>query len=319
MKVLIIGIIVLTIGVGGLATYLIKSFQTPEALQQIEKNVLDPQRYVLVAARPLQVGARLKAEDLSWQLWPKEAINKQYVVHLEDGQASRADQEKLFISAWVRSPVLAGEPIIAAKVFRRDVPGFMAGVLAPGMRAVSVRVTEETSAAGFIYPGDFVDVVLTHNLATQVMDPNTRLDPSTPLDVVATISETVVRNRRVLSVGQQVENFEQKATIGKTVTIEVDPKESEIIAIALSVGKLSLVLRSMAEGEDEDESGDKAPRTFTTDVEASPFLAAQRTARLGGAAEKEKEEAPSGETPAPVPGPSIRIYRGVSRAVEELR
>ena len=271
MRLIIVGILVLTLGIAGLSTYLIKSFKTEEAIEELEKEMKEPKKFVLVATRDIPIGEALKPEDMDWMLWSNEVANENYVIRDEHSDEKGAEEKRShFVGTLVRRNILTGEPMLASKVFKRDAPGFLAGTLAPGMRAFTLRVSEETSAAGFIYPGDRVDILLTHTLASQVIDPKARKDDSQPLEGLGLMTETIIRNLRVITIGQQVENFEKKATVVSTVTLEVTPKQTEMLSVAKSMGKLSLVLRSLAK-DPETEAGDTA-LSFTTDVEVSPFL-----------------------------------------------
>ncbi len=312
MRVIIMGVLVLALAVAGVSTYLIKTFGTKEAVEKLEKDLMDPERFVLVAKKPLDVGTVIKPEHLSWQVWEKKAIQKDYVVFLDDGQSDRRKQREEYHGTLVRHALAEGEPILPAKIFKRDKPGFLAGMLAPGMRAATIKVSETSAAAGFIFPGDRVDVILTHNLASRLMDPNAVRDPSNPLDVMTSTSETILWNRRVLSIGQKVEGFKQKASLAPTVTIEVTPKEREKLAVAKTMGRMSLSLRSMADNA-STPSEEEAATSFTTDVETSPYLTAKREARK---AENEQVDEETGEVIATKP--TIRIYRGASRATQEI-
>jgi pilus assembly protein CpaB len=290
MRLIIVGILVLTLGIAGLSTYLIKSFKTDEAIEELEKEMKEPKKFVLVAMRDIPIGEAIKPEDMDWMLWSNEVANENYVIRDEYSDERAAEEKRShFVGTLVRRKILTGEPILTSKVFKRDAPGFLAGTLGPGMRAFTLKVNEETSAAGFIYPGDRVDILLTHTLATQVMDPKARKDDSQPLEGLGLMTETILRNMRVITIGQQVENFEQKATVVGTVTLEVSPKQAEMLSVAKSMGKLSLVLRSLAKDPEAEAGADAL--SFTTDVEVSPFLISYGRERQATAlARREMEE-----------------------------
>ena len=144
-----------------------------------------------------------------------------------------------FVGAVVREPFLAGEPIVDRKLVRSGESGYLAVVLQPGMRAMSIPVTVETGAGGFILPGDRVDVVL----AAQVQG-----DSEDGAPRKAFVSTTVLRNVKVLAIDQQT-SIERGATtvVGATATLEVGARESEALALAKAQGDLSLALRSYAD------------------------------------------------------------------------
>jgi pilus assembly protein CpaB len=189
---------------------------------------------VLVAKKALPVGTIIDADAFTYQPWPKELMqNAYYIENSPDG-----DPKKL-LGTVVRYPITAGQPVTRGSLVGPQDRGFLAAALGPGLRAVTVAVNASTGVAGFIFPGDHVDVVLTQAVAGGGDGP--------PLKV----SETIIRNARVLATDQR---FSEKDEDGKTsiktfsnVTLEVTPRIAEKIAVAQSVGQLSLVLRSLAD------------------------------------------------------------------------
>ena len=286
MRVLIVGILVLAVAVAGIATYLIQRFSGEVNIEKLQKEAEIKKIRVLVASKDLATGATLTEASMAWQVWVDEALNKQYVA--VDEEELQGERIKEFIGGVVRRPMFEGEPILASKVFKRDKPGFMAGMLDAGKRAMSVSVTARTGAAGFILPGDEVDILLTHDKAREVLQKMGPRDPNAPLIVLSFTTETILRNVPVLAVDQKIEDFENKAEVVKTVTLELSPKQSEILTTARAMGKLSLVLRSL-EGVRDRES----PGTYTTDVEVSPFLSRINTEleKRRSALEKKRAEA----------------------------
>ncbi|MGH6658338.1 MAG: Flp pilus assembly protein CpaB [Sphingomicrobium sp.] len=194
---------------------------------------------VLVARKALPVGTIIDAESLSFQPWPKDLIDSAYYV---DGQGGDA---KSLAGTVVRYPITAGQPITRGALVGPQDRGFLAAALGSGMRAITVPVNASTGVAGFVFPGDHVDIVLTQEVTGGGDGP--------PLKV----SETIVRNIRVLATDQR---FSDKDEDGKTlvktftnVTLEVTPRIAEKIAVGQSVGTLSLSLRSIADNAAELE------------------------------------------------------------------
>jgi len=140
----------------------------------------------------------------------------------------------------VRSSLVAGEPIRDPKVVAAKGGGFMAAILPHGMRAISLDIAPDTGAGGFILPNDHVDVLLTrHDKATEKASGLEKF-----------ISETILRNVRVLAVDQSVEEKDgKKVVIGKTATIELDPQQAEMLALSHQLGTLSLTLRSILDSQ----------------------------------------------------------------------
>ena len=219
---------------------------------------------VLVARKALPVGTIIDAASLSFQPWPKDLIESAYYV---DGQGSDA---RTLIGTVVRFPITAGQPVTRGALVGPQDRGFLAAALGSGMRAITVPVNASTGVAGFVFPGDHVDIVLTQEVTGGGDGP--------PLKV----SETIVRNIRVLATDQR---FSDKDEDGKTtvktftnVTLEVTPRIAEKIAVGQSVGTLSLSLRSIADNAAELEravaSGEvKVPANVDPAKEKSLLLA----------------------------------------------
>ncbi|MGB8273905.1 MAG: Flp pilus assembly protein CpaB [Alphaproteobacteria bacterium] len=216
---------------------------------------------VLVAKEDLPAGTLLKPEHLRWQAWPDEAMAQSYIV-----KGARELTE--FEGAVVRSVINAGQPITDAQVVKPGERGFLAAVVMPGKRAISVSVNATTGISGFVFPGDRVDVILTHTIKEEAgSDENDK--------VVRRASETVLTNIRVIAVDQTTNDQSSEPTVAKNVTLEVTPREAEVLSLVSELGKLSLSLRSIVllDGKDgKDQSATVAQRTFTWDSDASILL-----------------------------------------------
>jgi pilus assembly protein CpaB len=192
---------------------------------------------VLVANRSLPVGTIITPDSVAFQPWPSELVDNAYF--LEDS----AKIETL-LGTVVRNPVTAGQPVTQGSLVKPGDRGFLAAALGPGMRAVTVPVSARTGVAGFVFPGDRVDLVLTQSVEGED-------------GPALKASETIVRNLRVLATDQRVdaENEEGKTEViaFTTVTVEATPKLAEKIAVAQTIGTLSLSLRSIADNEAELE------------------------------------------------------------------
>jgi pilus assembly protein CpaB len=190
---------------------------------------------VLVAKSDLGTGQIVGEGDVAWQTWPAASANSSFV-----RKTDRPDAIKDFVGAIVRSPVSAGEPIRDSKVVAAKGGGFMAAMLPHGMRAISLDIAPDTDAGGFILPNDHVDVVLTRrDKAAEKVTGTEKF-----------VSETILKNVRVLAVDQAVEEKEgQKVVVGKTATIELDPQQAETLALSHQLGTLSLTLRSLLDSQ----------------------------------------------------------------------
>ncbi|MFN3453113.1 MAG: Flp pilus assembly protein CpaB [Sphingorhabdus sp.] len=195
---------------------------------------------VLVATKALPVGTIITADSLRYQPWPKELIEAAYFKEGADGASIDG-----LVGTVVRNAVTAGQPLTQGSIVKPGDRGFLAAALGPGMRAVTVPVSALTGVAGFVFPGDRVDLVLTQNV-------NASAGP--PLKV----SETIVRNLRVLATDQRSSpSVDEKGNTivseYKLVTIEATPRIAEKITVAQSIGTISLSLRSLADNASELE------------------------------------------------------------------
>jgi pilus assembly protein CpaB len=243
---------------------LVRSWLAQQRTVEAEAAPMPPppaQKSVLVARSDLTRGQILKPTDLAWQMWHDGGINHAYI---QKGTKTIED-----FTGWVaRHPFGPGEPIIESKIVAPSSRGFLAAVLRPGMRAVSVPVTATSGISGFIFPGDQVDILITHPL---------QASSGKGEGVQHQASETVLHDVRVLAVDQKLDSKGSEAIVAHTATLEVTPKQSEVIAVASEIGKLSLSLRSLTTPPGEEttvDSGDNpGSGTFTLDSEVSQLLA----------------------------------------------
>ena len=194
---------------------------------------------VLVATKALPVGTIIDASALTFKPWPKELVDNAYFLRANVNVQSLQ-------GTVVRSAITAGQPLTQGALVKPGDRGFLAAALGPGMRAVTVPVSAQAAVAGFVFPGDRIDLVLTQSVAGGGDGP--------PLKV----SETIVRNMRVLATDQRTDNVVDEAgkTVVKTfstITMEATPRIAEQIAVAQTLGTLSLSLRSLADNSTELE------------------------------------------------------------------
>ncbi len=233
----------LAIGSALVAAFLAKGLigQKPEK-QIVQVNKVETSE-ILVAAKDISLGDPLKSANLSWESWPANAV-KPYMITRNAHPQARETYDK----ARARTAIFEGEPVSDRKVVKPDSGGFMAAILPKGMRAISVRISAETGAGGFILPNDKVDVVLT------------RKETSEGSNKSHTTSDSVLQNVRVLAIDQTFQTNEkgEQVVVGKTATLELKSRQAEILAMAESVGQLSLALRSLADNGDS-ALGDDGP------------------------------------------------------------
>ena len=325
--ILLIGALVIAIGTALAARSMFAGAATPEAEAAAPVEPQGPK--VLVSKRSLPVGTIITADAIGFQLWPEEMVQDAYFI---DGEADMS----LLLGTVVRHPITAGEPVTQGSLVAPGDRGFLAAALGPGMRAVTVPVSARTGVAGFIFPGDRVDLMLTQTVQGEETGLN--------------VSETVLQNLRVLATDQSTESTttEDGRTVVRafrTVTLEVTPRIAEKIAVAQTIGTLSLSLRSIADNQAELEraiaAGDidipdnaspeveerilrqavARPRdgatTFVTGGDVSRFQprTIERSAREAPA---QVEVAPGVTVPAGPTGPVVRVTRGKNTSVEPV-
>ena len=222
---------------------------------------------VLVAKGNIPAGFFLRPENLKWERWPENGIAPSYVINTK-----RTLEE--YVGAVVRVGLNDGEPVTDARVLKPGDRGFLAAVLNPGDRAITVNVTPSSGLAGLVFPGDRIDLVASFKVEFEGKQDGGN-------HPARYASETVETNLRVLAVDQRVDDQNKEVVVAKTVTLEVTPKQAEIIAIVSEVGKFSLSLRSLPQ-DDEPATADKDLMTsYTWDNEAARMLAPPGTAGGG--------------------------------------
>jgi pilus assembly protein CpaB len=227
-------IIVLTIalGAGGVAAYLASgsdSAPPPPTEPVVQMQTVD----VLVAKSDIGLGQTITPNDVLWQAWPAATASNSFI-----RRSDRPDATKEVTGSIARSPFVAGEPIREPKLIKANGSGFMAAILPQGMRAVSTEISPETGAGGFILPNDRVDVILTRREKNP--------DPKVSGDLI--IPMILLSNIRVLAIDQAPKEKDgQNSVVGKTVTLELKPEQTALLAGARQAGTLSLALRSIAD------------------------------------------------------------------------
>jgi pilus assembly protein CpaB len=248
MKPARIVVLVIAIAAGGIAALLAGRSNPPEApapAPVVQLETVD----VLVANTDIGLGHSIAAQDLRWQTWPAAAASANFI-----RKSDRSDAINQVAGSITRAAFSAGEPIREAKLIKGKSGGYMAAVLPSGMRAISVEISPETGAGGFILPNDHVDVILSRRdkLAEKAAG------------VEIHTSEIILSNVRVLAIDQTVEEKNgQRVVVGKTATVELSPRQAETLAVSRQMGTLSLALRSLVDfdGSDKPEARDDTRRS----------------------------------------------------------
>lgn len=263
-KTLLIALVALLIA-GGTGLLIQNWMRAQQEKYRVSNNrpveKIDEGLKILVAAKKLPAGTLLTPAHMEWRSWPSDGLDKKYVV-------KNKGKKDIFVGAVVRNGIAVGEPIVDGRVVKPGDRGFMAAVLIPGMRAVSVQVNRTSGISGFVFPGDRVDLILTHQYEIELKGNKRKLNR---------VSETVLTGVRVLAVDQNTNDQEGTPKLAKTATLEVTPRQAEMVAVAANLGKLSLSLRSLTVDEAKGiaEAPDGPARkggTYTRDADVSALI-----------------------------------------------
>lgn len=220
-------------GLSAVAAFvLMKGFIKPQApVQQIITEKVKSTE-VLVARSDIALGQIASESLFRWQVWPRDAVAPGFITKANGLSAMRE-----LSGAIARSPIIANEPITVSKLIKPGTGGVLAAILPAGMRAISTKIKEETAVGRLILPNDHVDVLLTRRMRGKGGSEDHA-------------SDTLFRNVRVLAIGQQIETKEGKKTAegsAATATLELTPRQTELLALANVMGEISLSLRSVAD------------------------------------------------------------------------
>jgi pilus assembly protein CpaB len=256
----------------GRAWLLTQTAAPPAAVVEAPKPVAT---MVLIAKTDISVGTFLKEEMVGWQAWPNDTLDPSYMVQGQTDPKTQAPIDpKSLVGTVARLPIAVGQPITSSRIVHPGEQGFLAAALKPGMRAITVAVNDTTGIAGLVFPGDRVDMLLTHEIQSTGANGEKRH-----------ATETVLENIRILAIDQSLSHQNDPkqtgpAVIAKTATIEVNPKQAEMVAVASTLGLLSLSLRSLASPDGgttvtdiRDIPDPERGTTFTLDSDVSRVLA----------------------------------------------
>lgn len=225
-----------------------------EAVAEVQEKVL-----VLIASKDIPVGVEVTGSNMTWKEWPKETAFDAAILRKGDQSPSDA------IKGRALRTIEAGEPITSASIVKETRGNFVAAALGPGMRGFAISVSAETAAGGFVLPGDYVDVILTHRV--RIGNDDVAQAVAAPI-VSSNAAETIVKAVKVLAIDQEATPTED-AKKARTITLEVTPKQSEVLALANAMGDLSVSLRKLGENE---LTGEKEVSETTTDNRTSKVL-----------------------------------------------
>jgi pilus assembly protein CpaB len=318
--ILLVGALFVAAITAFMARSLIVGSSAPVASAQAPIAPVQTGTEVLVATKALPMGTILDATSFKFQPWPKELVENAYFIR-KDGFDPKSLQGTV-----VRSVITAGQPLTQGSLVKPGDRGFLAAALTPGMRAVTFPVRNENSVAGFVFPGDRVDLTLSQTVAGGGDGP--------PLKV----AETIMKNLRVLATDQRTTTDvdDQGKTVVRNismVTIEATPAIAEKISVARTLGDLSLVLRPLAGSASEldqaiadgsvkvpDGKDPKAEKAMLETADAQPIAGKTSFATGADVSRFQRRTVPgkavdttgaAGGSPV-ITGPMVRVVRGSS-------
>ncbi|MFA5949002.1 MAG: Flp pilus assembly protein CpaB [Hyphomicrobium sp.] len=215
---------------------------------------------VLIAQSEIGLGQVTSPEMFRWQSWPEESITPEFIT-----RKTQPDAIQMLSGSIARAPLIAGEPITTHKLIKAGQGGVLAAILPRGMRAISTKIKEETAVGNLILPNDRVDAILTR-----------RIRGRNGQDEF--VSDLLFGNVRLLAIGQQIETKGGNKTVdgaASTATLELTARQAELLALANSMGEISLSLRSLA------DMGSETGPVVGEDLNASKDGTAIRVLRYG--------------------------------------
>ncbi len=248
---------------------------------------VDTSSQILVAAADVPAGQFIQMQHVKWQAWAPEHITQAFIKN------SPAEKSDSYIGAVVRQGIRAGEPVLKGQLVKPMERGFLSAVLDAGKRAVAVPITNVTGIAGFVFPGDRIDLILTHSIHSPDDDKVNQRRASV----------TIVKDVRVLALDQDAnDQGEGKAKVAKVATLEVSPKQAEVLTLALQLGTISLSLRSIA----NETTSDGRPVAESVSFEKGGLTLDSEVSRI----------IPHPEDRSLSSGQTVQVFRG-SRARSE--
>ncbi len=243
------------------------------------QNMAMHETHLVVAARPIQLGQALTPDMLRMQVWPADAVPQ--------GSFTQVSQLTTGDARVALRAIEPNEPILSSRISGAGGRATLSATISEGHRAVAIRVNDVVGVAGFVLPGDFVDVVLT------------RQDGGNSNQQMRT--DLLIAGVRVLAVDQTASESHNDPQVARAVTIEVTPEDGQKVALAGQIGTLSLALRR-SDDLSKPGHGEAAPQTVRIED-----LRAEAEARAHAALVPVRNAHP---VPVRESGPIIEITRG---------
>jgi pilus assembly protein CpaB len=296
-----------------------KEFTPAQFIQPAKVEEVD----IYVASEDVEIGEVIEDSDFEVKRWPKSLLPP-YPIYASEGKKALTGQV-------ANGPIVKGEPLLKSKFRNPNDPSFLAGQLAEGMRAISVSVNLTSSVAGFVAPGDLVDVIYTFDIAKDAVEAGD-ITPVEGKDIErVSISETLLTAVKILAVDSRVSariadpnNKENRAIIPASVTLAVNQKDAQKLRLAEKTGALTMVLRSLEDKENFNMPRPIAEQDLTRIMPPAYFPLLfddstgydSRLVNIYAGAKKDDGEPESEERVDPFL--NINVYRGTEKNVVEV-
>jgi pilus assembly protein CpaB len=280
--------IVLAIAIffGLIAVYLANAYLTGAQRKQ-EARAVQTTR-IAVARVPLQFGARITPQNIAFVDWPVNSVPQGSFRAIEELMPSGQTHVVL-------RPMEAGEPVLRSRLSGEGGRATLSAVLAPDMRAASIRISDVAGVAGFALPGDRVDVLLTRELGGE------------------NVTEVLLNNIRLIAIDQNANDNADQPALGRTATLEVSQQDAQKLALGGAIGTLSLVLRSVRASQDMVAYNNVIR---TNDLAAGGYVAPAQVAQTGPAPAPTAARRPARP---PRRGINVDVVRGTASTAYEVR
>ncbi|MDH6234872.1 pilus assembly protein CpaB [Mesorhizobium soli] len=225
-------IMIMLAGIFGVLAVVLANMWLSNQRNQMALASEKPETTIVVAAEPLKFGDQISADKLRQIPWPAGAIP----------QGAFKTAQELVSKEGARQALQAigvNEPILASKITGPGQRATLSAVLADGMKAVSIRVNDVLGVAGFVFPGDRVDILLTRTVRSAEGGDQSFVD-------------VLLQSIKVLAVDQVADESTESPTVVKAVTLEVSTKDAQKLTLAAGAGQLSLALRQVAANQGEN-------------------------------------------------------------------
>ena len=287
---------------------------------------------IYVAQRDISIGSTLTAADYDIKPWPSHLLPPGALVY--------GDKNIKLDGMITATPIVKDEPLLLSKLRNPNDPSFISGQLKEGMRAVTISVSMVDSVAGFVQPGDKVDILFTFDLAQGAIEGSdvTSTQQSTKgaeKTGNVTFSEVIMPNVKVLAVDQRVtagQQVEGQPVVPSSVTLEVNQRAAQKLRLAEKMGKISLVLRSIKDKDNFDRVRPTAeqdltrilppayfPALFDSDAAYDFSVVDLYGNTLSGVAGKDKSKNGDEAKKDPDPFVDVNIYRGTQLEKVEVK